>query len=112
MRRYFLGLVFVLGFNVYVIAEISESEMTYCKEVEKISGTVMRNRQYGVTMANQMDIAYNSKSDDAKTLLMTLIELAYDEPMWSSESNKDKAVVQFRNDLFKACLKEAKKHKN
>jgi len=76
-----------------------------CENTDQIAQVVMSARQNGVAMADM--IAAADKSSDKKEAIFfkTLIIMAYDRPGYSVSDNQQKAIVDFRNDIYSMCVK-------
>lgn len=78
-------------------AQTKQEATDPCLVLSEIAGMVMLNRQNGTSMSKLMQIA------DGNALFEEIIILAYDEPRFSTDSNKRNAVLDFRNEVEHAC---------
>ena len=94
MNKLLLVVTFLTAFNVSAKLTING-----CKNLEEIAGVIMEVRQGGASMREMIETA------DGDELAEILIVEAFDVPLMSSESGKNKKVEQFKNSVFKMCFK-------
>lgn len=74
-----------------------------CKQIDGAAETVMKARQQGVPIAEIYKSTEKADSYVQGLFRMTAKE-AYSKPRFSSEEYQQKAVDDFRNEMFMACL--------
>jgi len=94
MKKLLLAVTLLLAFNANAKLTING-----CKNLEEIAGVIMEVRQGGASMREMIEAA------DGDELAEILIVEAFDVPLMSSESGKNKKVEQFKNSVFKMCFK-------
>lgn len=77
----------------------SKSINEYCAEFSSMAERVMRGRQDGALMSKQ----YRDAKGNERMVL--LVEWAYSTPIFNTEPYKRKAVTDFSNQVFLACIK-------
>ena len=110
------GFVVVLAGSLVVcgegaLAQSSKEDLVECKGMEDSAKTVMQSRQSDVPMSKLWEISEGSESDYVKEMYQMLIRNAYAQPRFSLEENQQKAVVDFQNEFFSACMRNAAKRK-
>lgn len=90
-------------------AQSSKEDLEECKRMEHSAKTVMESRQSDVPMSTLWEIAEGSDSEYIKEMYKMLIRSAYDKPRFAVEENQKKAVLDFQNDFFSACMRNAEK---
>jgi hypothetical protein len=88
--------VFSLGVCAGEPTQAQKDEL--CEAVHGAAENVMRARQGGVPMPKMMEMA--SKAAGGRELVVA----AYREPMFSSDSYIERAVVKFANEAYLACI--------
>lgn len=83
----------------------------FCKEVDGVAKSVMGARQRGAAMADVYAVT-DSLDGYQQALFRMAIKGAYAKPRFSSKEYQDKAVADFRSELFQACLsnEDEKRH--
>ncbi|WP_439821372.1 hypothetical protein ACSPX5_07950 [Pseudomonas sp. HLG18] len=94
-----------------VHAQSAKEDLEECKRMEHSAKTVMESRQSDVPMSTLWEIAEGSDSEYIKEMYKMLIRSAYDKPRFAVEQNQKKAVLDFQNDFFSACMRNAEKRK-
>lgn len=94
-----------------VNAQTSKDDLEECKRMEHSAKLVMESRQSDVPMSTLWEIAEKSDSEYIKEIYKLLITSAYDKPRFSAEENQQKAVIDFQNSFFSACMRNASKRK-
>lgn len=92
-------------------AQSSKEDLAECKRMEHSAKTVMESRQSDVPMSRLWEIAEESENEYIKEMYKMLIRSAYEKPRFAVEENQKKAVVEFQNDYFAACMRNAEKRK-
>jgi len=81
-----------------------------CQLTSDIGGIVMVGRQNGISMSKMVDTVRNFPVTDKATseLCVHMIAKAYDSPRYYSENLQQRAVEDFKNDVYLLCLKALK----
>lgn len=74
-----------------------------CNSTAKMAGTIMQARQAGMDMGKVLETSSSSEAFASK--VRDLVVAAYESPRYSTEKNKARAVEDFRNDAYLACMK-------
>lgn len=86
-----------------LLCSTASASTDFCKEVDGVAKSVMGARQRGVAMADVY--AVTDKMDGyLQGLFRMAIKEAYAKPRFSSEEYQEKAVSDFRSEMFQACL--------
>jgi hypothetical protein len=102
-----LGLCFVV-----VLVGCSKSNSTsdmasntaFCQAMDDISATIMFNRQLGVPMAEMIKTADTSDDEQVKEAIQAIIKDAYLISRYEAKENQEKAITDFRNKVYLACI--------
>lgn len=84
--------------------EDTVSNSDFCKVIDDLSKSIMSNRQTGMAMVDSMQIANKIEDDQMKDLVQAIVNDAYAEPRYSVEENQEKAITDFRNKMYHACI--------
>ena len=90
-----IALTAALSFNV---SASNEEEGNMCDGYSKLAGTIMEMRQENTAMSEMYNVL---KGNDVS---IALLKEAYKVPLYSVDSNKLKAVNEFKNTAFMACI--------
>ena len=82
---------------VMPMAATAQEEMASCEDIGALAQVIMENRQSGTRLSQMMEVA------DGNSLVVALLTDAYNEPRWTTQSNQDRAVENFRNDVELLC---------
>lgn len=77
-----------------------------CENISKISEAMMMSRQNGKSIVAMYKTA--EKYPYIEQITKAIIDVAYEKPMWNTEENKAKAIVEFSNEMFMLCMKHKK----
>lgn len=80
------------------------SDPKLCASIETLSSAVMTARQSEVPLSEMLTAI---KYDPVTT---EIIKLAYSQPAYSVESNKESAIARFANDMHLHCLNGTSKN--
>ena len=94
-----LSITLALSFNC--MAE-EENPLAICEAYQGLAKAIMSNRQANVSLSEMMKVANGSKRQQ------TLVEMAYEQPAYSSDKNKKREVLSFGNKVYLVCFKEVK----
>lgn len=102
MRRLWIFMLPLIPFS-------ASADMSTCDTYSVLSRSIMSARQSGTPMKQQMDIVLKSGgSPELQGFMKNLVIAAYEEPAWSSESRKEKAITDFENGFYLSCVKSQK----
>ena len=80
-----------------------------CKVLEMFAGRVMERRQNGALMSDLIRIIDNGDYEEINDRMMKkIIVSAYDKPLYSTDDYKQKAILQFKNDIYMKCYRSKK----
>lgn len=74
-----------------------------CDSIAKMAGTIMQARQAGMDMGKVLETS--SANEALSRRVRDLTVAAYESPRYSTEKNKTRAVEDFKNDAYLACVK-------
>lgn len=72
-----------------------------CRSIGELSANIMRARQNGTIMSTA--IAAVPADNEMKELAIYLVKKAYAVPQYSVDENRERAIVEFRNDTEFEC---------
>lgn len=79
-----------------------------CGGASKYAAVVMESRQYGVPMSKVLELVDRHKGElggDVEPYVQIVL-IAYDVPMYSSETYKQAGIKEFANSTYEVCLKK------
>lgn len=82
--------------------QVSNSD--FCKVIDDLSRSIMTNRQVGIPMVESMQLANNIEDEQMRGLVQAVVNDAYAEPRFNTEKNQEKAITDFRNKMYHACI--------
>lgn len=100
IRNSLLALFFLL-LSPITFAQSSE-DMEYCEIVSGWAKSIMGARQYGASMAELMKTT--EEYEQFGSLVRALIVDAYREPRYHTERNQERAVEDFRDEVYLSCI--------
>ena len=83
-------------------ANAEEAKTVTCEEIERLSRAIMDARQAGVALVDVTNVMKGS-------VLSPIVIDAYSVPLWSVDTNKERAVNEFANSIYLICLKNKAK---
>lgn len=86
------------------IQPIHAAEPTMCEMMGNIAEVAMSARQHGQTMSAMMK-KMKDPNDPGNDLIVQMIIAAYEQPVFNTPDNQQKAIVGFRNDMELICYK-------
>ena len=90
--------------SMTVVAEEEVAPLQFCTVVSSLAENIMEARQNGVSMVRSMQIASES-GEEIKDMVVSLVQMAYDQPRYSTESVKRRAISNFADTAMSGCLK-------
>lgn len=88
-----------------------DEDLDECKRMENSAKMVMKARQAGAPMSKLWDVAVNTNNEYLEEMYKMLIRSAYDKPRFSTEEMQERSVMDFQNEYFSACMRNAEKGK-
>jgi len=77
---------------------------TFCSSISTLATSIMRSRQNGLPLTTLMDVvALKSKEAMTGDMARRMILQAYDQPRFSTDSYKARAVIDFANEAALEC---------
>ena len=76
-----------------------------CAPLAKIAEQIMTARQNQTPITTVMDVMTTVDDANEQALMRALVLAAYEEPAFSSDRYKAKAIVEFQNKTYLACAK-------
>lgn len=88
------------------LSSIAEEQRDPCLWVSNLAESIMKSRQNEAPMAKVMGVFSGGDApDEIKKVMKDMVIDAYESPAFSSDANKAKAVAQFQNEMYLACVK-------
>lgn len=86
-----------------LLLSTSATAATYeqCKDLTAFAGALMTARQAGVSMDQVFEVAKEQGMDKS---VDNMIILAYETPRYSTDSNKQGAINDFKSQILTACM--------
>lgn len=75
-----------------------------CKVIDGLSRAIMEGRQTGTAMVDSINIAEQSDDPELRGLAISITKAAYAIPRYNTNENQQKAINDFRNEMYQACL--------
>jgi len=95
--------------SIVAIAASASEGMDDCKRLESSAELVMRARQAGAPMSKIWKVAEDTHDDYLEAMYKMLAKNAYETPQYSTEPMQQRAVVDFQNTFFLACISNLEK---
>lgn len=83
--------------------DASTEDLDHCYYLAEFAEVIMEYRQKGVPMTIQMKTV--PQEGYKGRVLRAMVEDAYNQPFWSTPENKQRAVTEFTDDVFRLCIK-------
>ncbi len=89
---------------LFTLGLLFAGDYKYCKEMAGLAKSTMQLRQQGVPMVKLYEL--NEKLEDGpfKEMMDLMVNQAYAEPRYSSDKYQQRAVTEFENEWFRACM--------
>ncbi len=81
-------------------------EATFCENIESLSRSIMKSRQADSPLRGMIDMASKNK------LIKIMVLRAYKEHLWATKKMKEKAINEFANTWYMACLSNEEESTN
>ena len=78
------------------------NRLRLCRSRSEIAGFLMKNRQDDGLMSDEINFWLEGNSRVESTLLD--IRLAWEEPLWETVEDKQRAVNSFKNKIYTECF--------
>lgn len=101
MKKIFL----IIGLSVVSI--FAQAEDDVCEIVSEHAEFIMDARQSGMAASTLINAAEETFGDEA-ALAIHMISLAFDEPRYNNQNDKQQAVEEFTSMTYLECYKELK----
>ena len=105
MKKIFLSLICFVLLSVSSPTSAQDSNIDFCVALSELAGSIMDGRQSNVLMSEMVKAMGNQKDHPLYPLTLELIIKAYDSEGYSSDEYREKAKIDFSNEIFSACIK-------
>ena len=78
----------------------------FCTEVGEMAHSTMMIRQSGMPLHTVAGLLADELDGDPLEIALGLMQIAYEEPLFSMPDNKAEAAAEFSSALFVACRSE------
>jgi len=89
----------------------SSAEDDICGSLESLAGRIMESRQNDIPMSALVNELTKMEDKKLADLVRQMIIDAYEISSYSSDSYKEKAVLEYRNSIYLECIKARKNSK-
>ncbi|MGN7878428.1 hypothetical protein [Ensifer sp. 22460] len=83
----------------------SDADRKTCASVGNIAESVMKRRQEGLSLQSTLEAAKTGASEKTYAVMEDMIIAAYEVPVYTVDSYKERAVGEFRDDRQLQCMK-------
>lgn len=108
MNKIFKFTIFstLLMFALPAISD-SNNDNDNCKNMAEFAKNLMKNRQSEVPLTRVVEIIKEQELEsESEEFQMYLALEAYDEPLWSGQEHKQRAIIEYENKIYSLCLRE------
>lgn len=96
------------GLAILMLSGAAKAEEDSCAPVAMLAESVMSGRQHGVAMRDMVDLINKGDGGSSfKEAAKSMIILAYETPIFSSEEYQKKSISEFQNQFYLACMKKS-----
>jgi hypothetical protein len=95
-----LALMTMVSVCTVAQAESTQSIDEFCTNVATLAGKIMEGRQDGVLMEDMFKVF-----GPEDRMFRGMVVAAYEQSMYSTPVIKNRAILDFRNDWFRSCIK-------
>lgn len=106
MRILIAGIAAMVATSAFA-AKPTEEALGFCTSVSEMAGSIMKGRQAEVSMAKMMKATSGDPQMD--NLGADIIKDAYKTSAFRTPENQNRAVSEFENKWFSACLEARSK---
>lgn len=104
MKKLIIASIFMfLSFNV---AANNSETMEFCTAMSGLGESIMTARQNNADIGDMFALA--QRFTETSDLAVAMVTEAFNRPRFSTESNKQASIRDFKNEMFLVCL-EARK---
>ena len=87
-------------------SEFTEEEAKFCATVSETAELIMKARQEAITRRVVTEaVTKDQDNNEIKNLWLSLVELAFARPRFTSEKYKQEAISDFSSDVYSTCYK-------
>ena len=99
-----------ISMTLFAATAQASPKFEFCQQLANLANTAMTKRLDGVSLQAQLAVAKNMDVGDEKlaNVFMLIITEAYKTPAYSTDRMKQKAIVEYENELMLSCLKNLK----
>lgn len=112
-RLLLIGIFLAITSSIFAKDEFTKSDAidAICGNVGEYSQSVMRSRQLGENIANNIKVLNKTSkmSESTKQYYKHIIYEAYKEPVWSSKEYKENSITEFSNKMYLICAETFQK---
>lgn len=98
----------LIGHQSTAVAEewTQSQKVSVCTNLSSLASTVMRNRQAGIPMSEMVGTLGKDGGLEGTfgKLTLKMIQLAYEQPKYSSPKYQDQAITEYSNEWMRECL--------
>ena len=76
-----------------------------CQTRSELAGALMEDRQDGGLMSDEINFWLENQNIESERIL-SVIRLAWEEPLWETVEDKQRAVNSFKNKIYTECFDE------
>lgn len=76
-----------------------------CKTRSELAGSLMESRQDDGLMSDEINFWLENQNIESEWIL-SVIRLAWEEPVWQTSENQQRAVNGFKNKIYTECFDE------
>lgn len=81
-------------------SSVSEKSIESCTSISGLAKSIMKARQNGGEMSVMMGIS------EGNPLAKMLVKAAFEEPFYSTDEYKERAVIEFSNKVMLICMRD------
>jgi hypothetical protein len=76
-----------------------------CQSRSEVAGVLMENRQDDGLMSDEINFWLENQNIESERIL-SVIRLAWEEPVWQTSENQQRAINGFKNKIYTECFDE------
>ncbi len=105
MKKLLTLSVLILGCTFTVQANDRQERLEYCQSDSELASSIMRARQTGVTYRAMIETLESQQDDnpEERNYIENLINIAYSFTVYTSEEEKQLAIEEFEDMVFRVC---------
>ncbi len=101
MKKYILTAILATSLAAPVSAADRRAEI--CPLIEGLAEVIMEGRQLGASMSQMMAIWGADDMAGVADIGREMVLAAYDQPQWATDQSRERATVEFKNDIALVC---------